>query len=158
MGRCFTGIGGAARLPRTLMDGTMVCPLVFDARSNGSGLSDTLVGAVGDLVTSISLDTVSIRVLDDPNGFVRATIPRSAVPPPGAPAPTVADLDGDTIFDSFVDVTPGTVVTFTVIAFNDTVAQTDVDQVFMVRLQVIGNGVTVLDEKPVIIIVPRRTM
>ena len=62
------------------------------------------------------------------------------------------------MFDSFVGVTPGTVVSFTVIAFNDTVPQTDVDQVFMVTLQVIGNGITVLDEKPVIIIVPRRTM
>ena len=68
---------------------------------------------------------------------------------------TVADLDGDSIFDSFVNVTPGTVVTFTVTAYNDSVAQTAVDQVFTVHLQVIGDGVTVLDEKPVIIVVPR---
>ena len=154
-GTCLTGVDGAARPTTMLPDGSAGCPLVFDARSNGSGLSGTLVDAVGTLVTAIRLNTVSVRVVDDPNGFIRATIPRSATPPPGAMAPTVADLDGDSIFDSFVDLTPGTVVTFTIIAFNDTVPRTDVDQVFMVTLQVIGDGVTVLDEKPVIIIVPR---
>lgn len=156
-GNCLTAVDGAPRRPTTLPDGTEGCPLVFDARSNGSGLSDTLVDAVNSLVTAIRLDTVSVRVVGDPNGFIRATIPRSATPPPGAMSPTVADLDGDTIFDSFVDVTPGTVVTFTVIAFNDTVPRTSVDQVFMVTLQVIGDGITVLDEKQVIIIVPRAT-
>jgi len=155
-GSCFTGIGGAARRPSTLPDGTEVCPLVFDARDNGSGLSTTLVDAVNTLVTEIRLDTVSIRVVGDPNGFIRATIPRSATPPAGAPSPTVADLDGDSIFDSFVDVVPGTVVAFTVLTYNDVVPQTDVDQVFTVTLQVIGDGVTVLDEKPVTIIVPQR--
>lgn len=155
-GDCFTGIGGSARRPEMLMDGTEVCPLVFDARENGSGLADTLVDAVNDLVTSIRLDTVSIRVVGDPNNFVKATIPRSATPPPGADPPTVADRDGDSIFDSFVDLTPGTVVSFTIIAFNDTVPQLDEDQVFTVTLQVIGDDITVLDEKPVTIIVPRR--
>jgi hypothetical protein len=154
-GTCLTGVDGAARPTTMLPDGTRGCPLVFDARSNGSGLSSTLVDAVGTLVTAIRLSTVSVRVVDDPNGFIRATIPRSATPPAGAPPPTVADLDGDSIFDSFVDLTPGTIVTFTIIAFNDTVPRTDVDQVFMVTLQIIGDGITVLDEKPVIIIVPR---
>ncbi len=154
-GNCLTAVDGAPRPPVMLPDGTMGCPLVFDARENGSGLSATLVDAVSTLVTAIRFDTVSVRVVDDPNGFIRATIPRSATPPPGAPAPTVADLDGDSVFDSFVALTPGTVVSFTIIAYNDTVPRTDVDQVFMVRLQVIGDGITVLDEKPVIIIVPR---
>jgi hypothetical protein len=112
-GDCLTAVAGGPRRPVMLPDGTEVCPLVFDARSNGSGLSNTLVDAVGTLVTAIRLNTVSVRVVDDPNGFIRATIPRSATPPPGAPSPTVADLDGDSIFDSFVDLTPGTVVSFT---------------------------------------------
>ncbi len=155
-GTCPTGVDGRARDTVVLPDGTETCPLVFDARMNGSGLSDTLVDAVNALVTAIRLDTVSIRVVGDVHGFIRATIPRSAVPPPGADPPTVADLDGDSIFDSFVGVTPGTVVEFTVLAYNDTVPQTDVDQVFTVTLQVIGDGVTVLDEQPVTIIVPRR--
>lgn len=155
-GFCTTGVDGRDVRPIPGLDGLDTCPLVFDARSNGSGLSATLVDAVNTLVTGIELNTVSIRILDDPHGFVKSTIPRSARPPAGAPSPTVADLDGDTVFDSFVNVTPGTVVTFTVTAYNDSVAQTDVDQVFTVRLQVIGDGVTVLDEKPVIIVVPRR--
>lgn len=157
-GDCFTGVSGVARRPTTLPDGTEACPLVFDARENGSGLSSTLVEAVNELVTNLTFDSVSIRVVGDPNGFIRATIPRSAAPPPGAPSPTVADLDGDTVFDSFVGVTPGTVVEFTVLTFNDVVPQTDEDQVFTVTLQVIGDGVTVLDEKPVVIIVPRREL
>ena len=154
-GTCLTAVDGAPRRPVMLPDGTEGCPLVFDVRANGSGLSSTLVDAVGALVTAITLDTVSVRVVGDPNGFIRATIPRSAVPPPGGALPTVADLDGDSVFDSFVGVTPGTVVTFTIIAFNDTVPRTSIDQVFTVTLQVIGDGVTVLDEKPVVIIVPR---
>ncbi len=137
------------------MDGTEVCPLVFDARENGSGLSTTLVDGVNDLVTSIRLDTVSIRVVDDPNGFIQATIPRSATPPPGADPPTVADLDGDSVFDSFIDLTPGTIVSFTILAFNDVVPAMAEDQVFTVTLQVVGDGITVLDEKEVVIIVPR---
>jgi len=153
-GTCATGIAGAPNPPETLMDGTSVCPLVFDARENGSGLADTLVDAVNDLVTSIRLDTVSIRVVDDPNGFIQATIPRSATPPDGADPPTVADLDGDSIFDSFVDLTPGTVVAFTILAYNDAVPRMEVDQVFTVTLQVVGDGITVLDEKEVVIIVP----
>lgn len=154
-GECFTGIAGSARPPQTLMDGTEVCPLVFDARPNGTGLADTLVDAVNDLVTSITLDTVSIRVVGDPNNFIKATIPRSATPPAGAEAPTVADLDGDSVFDSFVDLTPGTVVSFSIIAFNDTVPELEEDQVFTVTLQVVGDGITVLDEKQVIVVVPR---
>ena len=156
MGTCPTGVDGRARATVTMPDGTPGCPLVFDARMNGSGLSTTLIDAVNALVTAIRFDTVSIRVIGDVHGFVRATIPRSAVPPAGATPPTVADLDGDSIFDSFVNVTPGTVVEFTVLTYNDSVPQTDVDQVFMVTLQVIGDGVAVLDEKPVTIVVPRR--
>lgn len=154
-GDCFTGIDGTPQRPQPLPDGTEVCPLVFDARENGSGLSDTLVDAVNDLVTSIRLDTVSIRVVDDPHGFIRATIPRSATPPPGAEAPTVADLDGDSVFDSFVGLTPGTVVSFTILAFNDAVPRLAEDQVFTVTLQVVGDGITVLDEKQVVVVVPR---
>lgn len=154
-GQCFTGIAGSARPPQTLMDGTEVCPLVFDARPNGTGLADTLIDAVNDLVTSIRLDTVSIRVVGDPNNFIKATIPRSATPPPGADPPTVADLDGDSVFDSFVDLTPGTIVSFSIIAYNDTVPELTEDQVFTVTLQVVGDGITVLDEKQVVVVVPR---
>ena len=155
MDLCETGVAGGTLLPEMADDGTLFCPLVFNARTNGSGLSSTLVDAIGDLVTSIQLDSVSLRVLGDPNGFVQATIPRAATPPAGAPAPTVADRDGDSIFDSFVDISPGTVVSFTVLAFNDAVPRVPEDQVFTVTLQVVGDDVTVLDETTVVIVVPR---
>ncbi|MEO0323980.1 MAG: hypothetical protein AAF447_13555 [Myxococcota bacterium] len=155
MDLCETGVAGATLAPETADDGTLFCPLVFNARTDGSGLSGTLVDAIGELVTSIQLDSVSIRVVGDPNGFVQATIPRAATPPAGAPAPTVADRDGDSVFDSFIDITPGTVVSFTVLAFNDAVPQGPEDQVFTVTLQVVGDDVTVLDETTVVIVVPR---
>lgn len=154
-GQCSTGIGGTAQAP-TMHEGEMVCPLVFTTDTRGSGLSNSLVDAVGEIATSIRLDTVSVRVVDDPFGFIRATIPRSAVPPAGAEPPTVADLDGDGTYDSFTELTPGTVVSFSILAFNDVVPQTDADQVFTLTLQVIGNEVTVLDEKTVVVVVPRR--
>ncbi len=150
---CSTGVMGMARPPE-MQNGEDVCALVFDARSDGTGLSETLVDAVDELVTAIQLRTVNIRVVDDEQGFIKAAIPRSAEPPAGAPPATIADLDGDTIFDSFIDVTPGTVVSFSVQAFNDAVQPTEVDQVFTARLQVIGDGVAVLDELRVVIIVP----
>ena len=155
-GSCSTGSGGAAEAP-TSHEGELVCPLVFTTDTNGSGLSATLIDAVDEIVTSIRLDTVSVRVIDDPHGFVRATIPRSATPPAGAAAPTVVDLDGDSIYDAFAQLTPGTVVSFSILTYNDAVAPTDSDQVFALTLQVVGNGVTVLDEKTVVIVVPRAS-
>ncbi|MEM1418716.1 MAG: hypothetical protein AAGH15_27725, partial [Myxococcota bacterium] len=155
MDLCETGVAGATLPPETDDEGELFCPLVFNARANGSGLSGTLVDAISDLVTSIQFESVSMRVVGDPNGFIQATIPRSATPPAGADPPTVADRDGDFIFDSFVDITPGTVVSFTVLAFNDAVPQTATDQVFTVTLQIIGDDVTVLDEETVVIVVPR---
>ncbi len=62
--------------------------------------------------------------------------------------------DADGYFDTFQNLTPGTVVRFLIILRNDAVPPTAVDQVFTIFIQVIGDGITVLDEKPVVIIVP----
>ena len=69
--------------------------------------------------------------------------------------PTVSDTNADGYFDTFENLTPGTIVRFLIILRNDAVAPTTVDQVFTIYIQVIGDGITVLDEKPVVIIVPR---
>ncbi len=155
-GLCYTGIGGTSRSPVTWL-GEQVCPLVYDVRSDGSGLSGTMVDAVTSLVTLIEFSTVNIRVRDDPHGFFRYAIPRSATPPPGGDLPTVADLDGDYVYESFIGVQPGTVLEFTIVLYNDAVASTSVDQVFTITLEVVGDGLTVLDEKEVVIVVPRAT-
>jgi hypothetical protein len=155
-GVCYTGIDGGANSPVSWM-GEQVCPLVYDVRGNGSGLSSTLVDAVTSLISYIEFSVVSIRVRDDPHGFFRYAIPRSAEPPPGADPPTVADLDGDYIYESFIGVQPGTVLEFTIVLYNDAVPSTAVDQVFTIVLEVVGDGLTVLDEKEVVIVVPRDT-
>ncbi|MBW2263743.1 MAG: hypothetical protein JRG91_17415 [Deltaproteobacteria bacterium] len=152
-GVCATGIGGATRSPVTWM-GSSVCPLVYDVRSDGSGLAGTIVDAVTSLVSNFLFTVVNIRVSGDPHGFFQYAIPRSATPLPGDPMPTVADLDGDFIYESFIGVQPGTLLEFTIVLYNDAVAPTSVDQVFTITLEVIGDSLTVLDTKEVVIVIP----
>lgn len=148
-GTCPAGLEG---VDPVTVDGDLVCPLVYD----GARVSATLVEGVVDLVTGIQLETVSVRVVGDDAGFIQGTIPRSAEVPEGAEAPGVTDLDGDSVFDSFTGVTPGTLVTFTILAENDVVEATDEDQVFTLTLQIVGDGVAVLDQQLVVVVVPRR--
>jgi hypothetical protein len=155
-GVCNTGIGGASRSPVSY-GGSLVCPLVYDVRGDGSGLSSTIVDAVTSLVTFVEFSVVNIRVVGDPHGFFQYAIPRSATPPTGGSMPTVADLDGDFIYESFIGVQPGTRLEFTIVLYNDAVPATSVDQAFTITLQVIGDHLTVLDEKTVVIVVPRAT-
>jgi hypothetical protein len=153
-GRCPMGVDGGL-LPTVTIGGEPMCPLVYDAREDGSGLATTIVDGVGTLVGAIRLNSVSARVRDDPHGFFLYAVPQSATPPAGAAMPTVADTDSDGYFDTFRDLTPGTIVRFIIILRNDAVPPIAVDQVFTIYIQVIGDGITVLDEKPVVIIVPR---
>jgi hypothetical protein len=148
------GIGGAGLPPRIIGSESM-CPLVYDAREDGSGLASTIVTGVTTLAGAIRLNSVSAQVRDDPHGFFQYAVPQSATPPPGAAMPTVSDTDGDGYFDTFLNLTPGTIVRFLIILRNDAVAPAASDQVFTIYIQVIGDGITVLDEKPVVIIVPR---
>ncbi|MBN1770972.1 MAG: hypothetical protein JXB32_06925 [Deltaproteobacteria bacterium] len=153
-GSCPMGVGGASLSPVTI-GSELMCPLVYDARSDGSGLASTIVTGVATLAGAIRLESVSARERDDPHGFFQYAVPQSATPPAGAAMPTVADTDGDGYFDTFLNLTPGTIVRFLIILRNDTVPRAATDQVFTIYIQVIGDGITVLDEKPVVIIVPR---
>ena len=56
----------------------------------------------------------------------------------------------------FENVQPGSPVTFKVDAFNDFVLPIAVDQLFTINLQVLGDGVTVLDTRKVFVIVPKQ--
>ncbi len=70
--------------------------------------------------------------------------------------PTV-DTDGDGLAETFSDVTPGVPVCFDIVARrNDTVAPTDRPQVFRAQIDVVGDGVTVLDTRDVYFLVPSR--
>ena len=79
-------------------------------------------------------------------------VPLSAVKPttpPGLPDPVI-----DLGIGGFRDVTPGTVVTFEVTAFNDFVEQTNEAQFFEATIRVLAGGCTPLDERTVLILVP----
>jgi hypothetical protein len=149
-GQCATGLGGATRSP---VAGR--CPLVFDIESDGTGLSTAVVDAVVALVDSVAYDEVWGEAVGDPLRFVRAVEARSATPPPGAPPPGRADRRpaGDGVLDTFTDVRAGTRVEVAAILRNETVRETDYDQVFRLSLE-LRSGTYVLRRLTVRVVVP----
>jgi hypothetical protein len=149
-GQCATGLGGARRSP---VAGR--CPLVFDIESDGTGLSTAVVDAVVALVDSVAYDEVWGEAVGDPLRFVRAVEARSAMPPPGAPPPGRADRRpaGDGILDTFTDVRAGTRIEVAAILRNETVRETDYEQVFRLALE-LRSGTFVLRRLTVRVVVP----
>ncbi|HEX2880750.1 MAG TPA: hypothetical protein VHO25_14560 [Polyangiaceae bacterium] len=156
-GMCPTGVDGALYSPVDVA-GEQLCPVVFDVETDGSGLSTLIVDAIEQLATLSDLD-VSTRAIGKiegeagevlPDGTTTADFIKSITPVP--PAPDGATIDGD-IFRS---VQPGSTVTFALDAHNDFVRHTDKDQLFTIRIQVLGDRVTVLDTRTVFVIVPRE--
>lgn len=154
-GECLTGIDAAARPPVTTADGD-VCPLVFDIRTDGTGLGAVIVDAIGQLATLGVLDvstrpvgeTMGLRGEVLPPGTTTADFVQMILPEPPAPAGTT--IDG--VF--FRNVTPGTTVQFRLTVQNDFVPEIAEPQLFNIDIQVLGDGVTVLDVRNVFIIVP----
>jgi hypothetical protein len=176
-GMCSTNVSGGMR-PAEMWDADgagplasrSLCPLVFSTTSAGSGVSSGIVSAIRDLTRFISFTTVHTEARDDAatvgidesRFFVRG-IPVSADPATCMPAPTVVDrLMGsppvpgvDGTFDSFTAVRPGCIVTFQIVARNDGfVAATCRDQLFNLRVIVVGNDVVEADSRTVIVRVP----
>ena len=155
-GGCATGVDGASHAPISV-GGAPRCPLVFDVQTDGSGLSTLIVDAIQQLVTLADLDvsTRSIGKLQGelaevlPDGTTTANFIQSIVPVP--PPPSGASIEGNV----FKTVHPGSSVTFELDAYNDFVPATDKDQLFTIRIQVLGDAVTVLDTRTVFVIVPR---
>jgi hypothetical protein len=136
------------------------CPVVFDVETDGSGLSTLIVDAIEQLTTLAELD-VSTRKIGKlegergevlPDGTTTANFLKSITPVP--PPPAGATIDGD-IFRS---VQPGSTVTFELDAYNDFVPHTTKDQLFTIDIQVLGDGVTVLDTRKVFVIVPKEIL
>jgi hypothetical protein len=155
-GNCRTGVDGAPHAP-VAVNGSPRCPLVFDVQTDGSGLSTLIVDAIQQLATLADLD-VSTRALGKtrgelaealPDGTTTANFIQAIVPVP--PPPAGASIEGNV----FKTVHPGSSVTFELDAYNDFVPATDKDQLFTIRIQVLGDGVTVLDTRTVFVIVPR---
>ena len=157
--QCCTAANGAGRAAD--IDG--LCPLVFLANTNGTGVSTSIVTGIQMLTRFATFDVTSQRngVTTDINGtpipgghntseFIKTVTPQSFMlppPPPNLPTPT---------FDAvaFHTVTPGTKVTFGLGAFNDFVQQTDQAQIFRATVKVLAGGCTPLDQRDVLILVP----
>jgi hypothetical protein len=151
-GECPFGLDGA---PIAAIDGS--CPLVFDVAADGSGLSDTLVDAIVELVDGVRFARVTGSASDDPLGFVQRVTPAEAEASPGGDPPETADLlpenEPDGELDSFVEVRAKTRLRFDVELRNVRIAPSDVDQRFRVIIQVEGDGV-ILQRRTLRVVVP----
>ncbi len=175
-GMCSTGPSGGLRAPDMVdpdgagpLPATALCPLVYSISSSGSGLSDSIGDAIEDLTSFVSFATLHTEARDDADTpidesrfFIRG-IPVSADPATCMPAPTVADrLAGsppvpgtDGTFDSFTSVNPGCLVTFQIVARNDGfVPAMCEDQLFNLRVIVVGDDVVEADSRTVVVRVP----
>lgn len=144
-------------------------PLIF-AAAGAATVDAAVVEAIADLAVSTPLD-ISARSVDgddagdlvDATQFVErietnsvggVTDPRDGVTVCLGGLPTT-DTDGDGFDDTFPGVIPGTPLCFDVIPrMNTTVMPTDMPQVFRAIIEVVGDGVTVLDEREVFFLVP----
>jgi hypothetical protein len=153
--QCCTGVSGTGKAP----DASGLCPLVFEVNANGTGnFVGQVVNAVKSLVNFAVIDVSAAKDsapqpnafggTTDPKDFITDIIPVTLTPtPPGG-----VQLDGTGRI--FLDVTPGTTATFDVQAENTILMQAADPQVFTLKIRVLGDGVTVLDTRQVVIIVP----
>ncbi len=159
VGQCCTDFNGAGRAP----DAAGLCPLVFRATPNGSGLGTNIVTGIQMLTRFATFDVNSERdgVATDVDGrplpvgrttadFLKMIMPVSFVKP--AAPPVLPDPTFNAT--SFQNVTPSTKVSFNVSAFNDFVPQTADAQIFRATIRVLAGGCTPLDQRDVVILVP----
>jgi len=137
-------------------------PIVFNILPDGTGLGDQVVNAVVALATQVPI-SVSTHAVDDPADTVDATIFIDHIVPNTMGDPIIgcagglpaADTDGDTWYDTFTRVLPGTKVCFDIYPrMNTTVPATEEPQLFRATIQVIGDGITILDTRVVYFLVP----
>lgn len=159
--QCCTGIDGLGRNP---VGGE--CPLVFQINDDGTGLGPTIVTAIGALGRGTNFDVTTVLRADeielaatglDTRCFIRSITPDSSeTTGTCTTVPEFADINPiDGIDDSFRNVTVGTQLFFDVVAQNDgCIAETDLPQAFTAFIDVVGDGVTLLDTMRVTIIVP----
>jgi hypothetical protein len=158
-GQCCTSFGGAGRAP----DAQGLCPVVFLANPDGSGVTSSIVTGIQMLTRFATFDVTSDRqggttditgaALPAPHttaDFLKSITPVSFVKP--APPPVLPDPTFDAV--AFHTVTPETQVTFSLVAFNDFVPQTSTAQIFRATIRVLAGGCTPLDQRDVLILVP----
>jgi hypothetical protein len=149
-GTCCTGLSGAGEAP----DNDGMCPLIFRLASNGSGLSDSVTKAI-KVLTEYGVIDIGAQAADDPADTVDAVAAfvdkvKANVTSGGACATGIAISA-----EVFQDVKPGTVVCFDVTPRQNTsVEAKTTPQVFKATVSVVGDGVTKLDTRTVLFLVP----
>jgi hypothetical protein len=164
---CPTGKSGAAVPPVDDGTGKKVCPLVFTTDSTGSGIDTAIVDAISKFSAFVTFKTVWLEARDntattfDETKFFVHGIPVSYTTPlpSGCAAPSTADLlplpsGADGSFDSFINVCPGTIVTFALVLQNTTTVATCSDQIFSFKIVVIGDKTVETDSRIVTVRVP----
>jgi hypothetical protein len=159
VGQCCTALDGAGRAP----DADGLCPVVFQTQYNGSGLGTHIVTGIQMLTRYATFEVQTEKEGEDasisgvplPAGtstadFIKSITPAGFTlppPPPALPNPTFDSV-------SFQGVTPGTIVSFDVVGFNDFVQPTDQALIYKATIRVNAGGCTALDEREVFILVP----
>ncbi len=168
-GKCCTGVGGAAINPDT----SGKCPLVFRAKTDGTGVADSVVKAIQAISVGSTFDVTAIASNDPSNppdskgAAVDATkfIKNIRAMEEGdagssCPAHAAKDTDGDGVKDTFIGVIVGTPVCFEVNAkINDFVEPTKQPQFFNAFIDVVGMpGSVKLDRRTVLFLVPPKEL
>lgn len=154
---CCTGIGGVGRAPNAAGE----CPLVFDIEANGAGAFTSLIVTAVRALTQFSRLDVSAETNStiqlatngtpvDPADFIKGIMAISLAPEPAEG--TMIDAATQT----FLDVLPGAIAKFNVLAENDFLEESTQTQVFTLKIDVVGDDITVLDQRQVVIIVPAK--
>jgi hypothetical protein len=113
-------------------DGSADDRLVFTWTGSSSALNSIITGAVADLVDSVRFSEVTLEIEGDEHGFITSVDPDSYTISSGA---------------------TGQVIDFT-LNFRGAVAATEEDQIFLVTLNVVGDGAILLDSLEIWIRVP----
>jgi len=159
---CCTGPEGTGVAP----NGEGMCPMVFQAEGDGTGVDTSFSSAIQLLAaygsfgvtrlvsgSSTDIDGVSLPAGTTTADFIIDVTPAGFGP---VPLPGVADpIIGAT---SFENVIPATDVIFDVRAYNDFVPQTTQPQVFVAHIEVLADDCGELDERDVFILVPPQEL
>jgi hypothetical protein len=155
-GRTYNNAVVAARMTRTLNGAGM--PIVFGPGRDGiAGVSMAVVDAV-TLIAGQSRQDITTRVVPDrmamnlPMGRTTADFIKSVRPARGVP-PMPAGYDRHDM-TTFYNVSPTTQVVFSVDFYNDFVPGEATARLFTATIEVLGRGGTVVDTRPVFIVVP----
>ena len=161
-GQCCTGTNSTG-VPTNAAG---MCPLVYRANSNGSGLDHGIIDGVQMLAAyaPFEVTTAVDGVPHDTDGmpadpgvtsadFITAITPDShgPVPLPGAADPTLTPT-------TFQGVIPDTDVTFSVSAHNTVVPQGDYPRLFEATISVLASGCSELDERQLYVLVPPKPL